>query len=167
MRSRPGRAGARARRGSGWPSWPSACWRTWRGSPGRPATPRRTRSPAPGSAPGGGNPTLVVEHPLGEALARALGNHDTPAARAALASFLQDEGQAPAARAAAAAALGQSASPEAKAALREGLAAREGWVRYACARALRHQGSALETFCDWVYGSEAELQAARAQLAGK
>lgn len=131
------------------------------------AVPPRASAPAPGSAPGGGNPTLVIEHPLGEALARALGNHDTPAARAALATFLQDEGQAPAARAAAAAALSQSASPEAKAALRAGLGAREGWVRYACARALRHQGVALEVFCDWVYGSEAELAAARAQLAGK
>ncbi|MBL4850039.1 MAG: hypothetical protein JKY65_31305, partial [Planctomycetes bacterium] len=58
-----------------------------------------------GATPGRtGNPTLVIQHPLGQAVARALAGYDTDASRKALADYLAKEDQAPQARAAAAAA---------------------------------------------------------------
>ena len=119
------------------------------------------QNPTPGL---GGNPTLVIQHPLGEALAKALAGFDNEVSRKALADYLAQEDQAPQARAAAAAALASSRDKASRQALLKGLEARDGWVRYASFRALRHQGASLETFCDWVYGEESLRRAAIAKL---
>lgn len=111
-----------------------------------------------------GNPTLVIQHPLGEAIAKALSRYRSEVARDALAAYLAQEDQAPQARAAAAAALASRKDKESRAALLKALEAKEGWVRYAAFRALRHQGARLETFCDWVYGEEPARAAALEKL---
>ena len=60
------------------------------GAPG-PLPPRRTSM--------AGNPTIEVEFPVAEAIARALSQHPTKAAVKALASFLKDRTQRPSTRA--------------------------------------------------------------------
>jgi len=119
------------------------------------------KTPTPGLS---GNPTLVIQHPLGEALAKALAGFDSEVGRKALADYLAKEDQAPQARAAAAAALASSRDKSSRTALLKALSARDGWVRYAAFRALRHQGASLESFCDWVYGEESLRQAAIEKL---
>lgn len=119
------------------------------------------KTPTPGMS---GNPTLVIQHPLGEALAKALAGFDSEVSRKALADYLAKEDQAPQARAAAAAALASSKDKSAREALLKALSAKDGWVRYAAFRALRHQGARLETFCDWVYGEEPVRAAAIEKL---
>lgn len=119
------------------------------------------KTPTPGRS---GNPTLVIQHPLGQAIAKALAGFQSEVSRKALADYLAQEDQAPAARAAAAAALASSRDKSSRAALVKGLSAKDGWVRYASFRALRHQGATLEAFCDWVYGDEAARNAATAKL---
>jgi HEAT repeat protein len=119
------------------------------------------KTPTPGMS---GNPTLVIQHPLGEALAKALAGFDSEVSREALANYLTKEDQAPQARAAAAAALASSRDKSSREALLKALGAKDGWVRYAAFRALRHQGAKLESFCDWVYGEVSTRQAAIEKL---